>query len=909
MRVVMIFMASITCLSVAVADAPKPIFRLSFDNGVKPEVCSPGTAPVLKGKPTFVPGRKGQAIVIGKGCSLAFPTKGNLKKEAGTVAVWVRKEDPAKERPKYARIFDMSLATKPNDALMLLYPNHSIVYGVVRSGGKKCTPWPLGEAERFGEEWQHYAITWGPDGAAFYMNGVTLTGSVSMPPLSGLADLFTVGCDAKGEFPACVAIDELTLFDRPLRSHEICEVAGIPAGSDLSRANLLRNSSFELGQEQWTIFPRADFGGVTTIDGKTAFHGKHSLLIDRRKSEGKPWSSIVIIGPWVHLDKGLEVTFSAMMKSDKPGTKVRMLVQRGVQGRTIEKVPPEKELNRYLTVDTEWKRYTITGKLALAYKDGYRPMLYAMTMGSRLWVDAVQLSVGKERAYDTFAKIEMGADTGRPDALYDLGEEVQPHLFLFNNDTAPHRLTIRWAMYNPYGKRVWRANFRSPVDAGKGRRFDVSRLVPAYRGQYRMSMSLIDEDGKKLERREYALGMIRSHADTPSPATSPFGVHGNPGEKGRRIGLKQLRDCGGLNWKWIEPKQGDWRTQFIERRIKKDQELGYISVKTLAQSPKWASMKGANGVPASLDGWKGYVRRVVTEFKPYVKTWEVWNEPNLDDYFKAHPDYYVKLLKAAYETAKEVDPDCTVIGICLAGVGKSYGTPWIRKVFELGALKYMDGLALHPYRRKPPEKAGFVEALREVKDMMRKHGGVKPMYFTEFGTAGTDDKRLFIPWYCGERNWSEEEEAWIFVRTNVLSLAEGAKYLYWYKWNCERQQVGPDTHGFFRPDAFFTPKKLVLAYNELIWKLENATFDSRIDTGNASQHLCAFRAKGGWVTVMWDEDGESEVTIKTQPDASMTDIWGNEQRLKGEEDGFAVQLSESAVYLVTKSKPEVGGRR
>ena len=48
-----------------------------------------------------------------------------------------------------------------------------------------------------------------------------------------------------------------------------------------------------------------------------------------------------------------------------------------------------------------------------------------------------------------------------------------------------------------------------------------------------------------------------------------------------------------------------------------------------------------SGVPASLDAWRGYVRRVVTEFKPYVKTWEVWNEPNLNDYLKEHPDEYV----------------------------------------------------------------------------------------------------------------------------------------------------------------------------------------------------------------------------------------------------------------------------
>ena len=109
-------------------------------------------------------------------------------------------------------------------------------------------------------------------------------------------------------------------------------------------------------------------------------------------------------------------------------------------------------------------------------------------------------------------------------------------------------------------------------------------------------------------------------------------------------------------------------------------------------------------------------------------------------------------------------------------------------------------------------------------------------------------------------------------------------------------------------DAFFTPKKLVLAYNELIWKLENATFDSRISTPSAAQHAYAFRDANECITVIWDEDGDSKLTATADGPVAMSDIWGNPKSAEAKGHAVPIQLSESPIYLVTKTKPILGGQ-
>ena len=99
--------------------------------------------------------------------------------------------------------------------------------------------------------------------------------------------------------------------------------------------------------------------------------------------------------------------------------------------------------------------------------------------------------------------------------------------------------------------------------------------------------------------------------------------------------------------------------------------------------PIWDN--GANGTPVNEDNYAAaYIYKTVTNYKDYVKFWEIWNEPDLDrsgngwkppsiegNWFDGVPDpcdiimqapvyHYIRLLRISYEVIKTVDPDAYV---------------------------------------------------------------------------------------------------------------------------------------------------------------------------------------------------------------------------------------------------------
>lgn len=83
--------------------------------------------------------------------------------------------------------------------------------------------------------------------------------------------------------------------------------------------------------------------------------------------------------------------------------------------------------------------------------------------------------------------------------------------------------------------------------------------------------------------------------------------------------------------------------------------------------------------------WAAYVEETVTTYKPYVRIWEVWNEPDWTPSYQTTLDWatkapvigdlprfngsifdYIRMLRVTYAVAKKVDPTCQV---ALGGVG------------------------------------------------------------------------------------------------------------------------------------------------------------------------------------------------------------------------------------------------
>jgi hypothetical protein len=287
------------------------------------------------------------------------------------------------------------------------------------------------------------------------------------------------------------------------------------------------------------------------------------------------------------------------------------------------------------------------------------------------------------------------------------------------------------------------------------------------------------------------------------------------------------------------------------------------------------------------------VRTVIADFKPYVDLWEVWNEPDLKTVFAEKPETYLDILKETRAVQQELDPEAKLAGLCTAGC-EDRAFDWTEAELKLGALQYMDLLAWHPYYQELPE-GGYYASLQRMNELMDRYGGRKPMIFTEFGVSGVSDWSLHIPWAAdGWRRYDEAEQAAILVRQCVMGLGEGAVKLYWYQWNEERIQTGPDTFGLVRADTYGTPKLAAVAYNQLVWQLESATLPpKRLTLPSGSQWAYEFETPKGKVTVAWDPEGES--SMDWPRGARVVDLWGNEVPHADQ-----VQLTAAPVYFVPR---------
>lgn len=140
---------------------------------------------------------------------------------------------------------------------------------------------------------------------------------------------------------------------------------------------------------------------------------------------------------------------------------------------------------------------------------------------------------------------------------------------------------------------------------------------------------------------------------------------------------------------------------------------------------------GANGTPVNEDNYYAlYLYKTVKRYQPYIKIWEISNEPDFDyggkaealpgqpgNWWENDPDpcgyalhapvqYYVRMLRISYEVIKSIDPNAL---IATGGIGyHSFLDAILRntdnpdlgkktKAYPLGGGAYFDVLSFHAY--------------------------------------------------------------------------------------------------------------------------------------------------------------------------------------------------------------------
>lgn len=226
-----------------------------------------------------------------------------------------------------------------------------------------------------------------------------------------------------------------------------------------------------------------------------------------------------------------------------------------------------------------------------------------------------------------------------------------------------------------------------------------------------------------------------------------------------------------ITWAYVERVQNVYDWAPVDRIVNSALKHKLSPLGIIAYSPAWAAAPGATGLPArpaSAAQYGAFAGKVASRYQGKMAAYEIWNEPNLNIYFKPAPDPagYTGLLKAAYPAIKAADPGALVVGGVLAGGAVDSPTSmsppnFVSGMYKAGARGYFDALSFHPYGHAPFDDATVTEnsstrQIIEVRKLMVDNGDTnKQIWGTEYGqpsskvpdeTIGAMMANIIIKW-------------------------------------------------------------------------------------------------------------------------------------------------------------------
>ena len=204
--------------------------------------------------------------------------------------------------------------------------------------------------------------------------------------------------------------------------------------------------------------------------------------------------------------------------------------------------------------------------------------------------------------------------------------------------------------------------------------------------------------------------------ETPTPQVAPA--------------LRALGEIGAtwarneIPWGAVEPRPGVFRWEKWDRVVDNLRARDYHILGMLCYWTPWVKPHSDEAIAA----FGRYSERLARRYRGRVAAWEVWNEPNLHDYWQSTPERYVQLMRAAYEGVKRGDPDAIVVGGSLSGVDMVY----LRRILAAGGARWMDALSVHPYTFGwLPEDSYLLRELRGASAAMAAAGRSPSLWVTE----------------------------------------------------------------------------------------------------------------------------------------------------------------------------------
>lgn len=306
----------------------------------------------------------------------------------------------------------------------------------------------------------------------------------------------------------------------------------------------------------------------------------------------------------------------------------------------------------------------------------------------------------------------------------------------------------------------------------------------------------------------------------------------------------------GVIWPQVNPKQGVYNWSWLDRDVEQAQLHHTKFLFTLGQTPTWASSDptsrgvygfGFNMPPAKISYWDEFLRAVVTRYKGRIEAYEIWNEPNITEFYNGSPASLVKLEKAAAATIHSIDKKALIVCPPMSGNNSLPALGWLNSYLAAGGGKNCNMIAYHLYNYPPEKDIAAMHAFREIlKGYGLEH---KPIWITENGA---------------ELQGDDIRAANVVAREYLLDWALGVQRLYLYAYD-NSAYIGLDCYG--QPGGAAQLDRAGVAYQQVRkWLLGSTMLSCQQD--NTGIWTCQLKGPNGKIAwVVWSVAGNRSFPI------------------------------------------------
>ncbi|HBY95780.1 MAG TPA: hypothetical protein DEP84_17800, partial [Chloroflexi bacterium] len=355
-----------------------------------------------------------------------------------------------------------------------------------------------------------------------------------------------------------------------------------------------------------------------------------------------------------------------------------------------------------------------------------------------------------------------------------------------------------------------------------------------------------------------------------------------------------------LNWWDVEPSPGQRNFDLTATAVETMASAGLEVTLLLTAPPTWARRTGSSWVPAGLDRpwndpanpWGAFVNATVSRFKGRVHYYEIYNEPDTDQFWDGSPEEYALLLATAYRAARAADPGTQII---MAGMAHWSHPQFaeqvlhaLRQLPDAAANNYFFDVAAWHWYSRADQLYGRVLWARDL--LIRYGMGTKPIWINETNIpvwgAGAGPQQP--TWGFG----STAEQAAFMVQAFTNAFAAGAERVFVFRL---RDNGMDETFGLMRDDG--TPRPAYQAYTTAARWLAGARFVAREVRGDVV--LTIFRrSPDEKITIAWTTgDQRSNVLIDAAADeATLVNLLGDARTIQATDGRYNLGLDGGSIY-------------